>query len=76
MPQLRKLSGREVVRILCNRFGFAIKRQRGSHILLVKETQSGKAGCVVPLHNELKIGTLKGILEQAHITEEEFSKFQ
>jgi predicted RNA binding protein YcfA (HicA-like mRNA interferase family) len=62
MSKLKKLSGRETVRILCNRFGFSIKRQRESHILLVKETPGGKCGCVVPLHNELKIGTLKGIL--------------
>jgi len=76
MPKLKKLSGRELVKILCNRFGFAIKRQRGSHVLLVKENQYGKAGCVVPLHKELKIGTLKGILRQARISEEEFSRCQ
>jgi len=29
-------------------------------------------GCVVPLHPELAIGTLRGILKQAGVTREEF----
>jgi len=73
MPALRKVSGRELVKILCNKFGFVAKRQRGSHVVLVKEDANGKVGCVVPLHGELKIGTLKGILKQACISEEEFA---
>lgn len=76
MPKLKKLSGLELVKILCNDFGFVTKRQKGSHVLLVKETAYGKTGCVVPLHRELKMGTLKGILEQACISEEEFSRRQ
>jgi predicted RNA binding protein YcfA (HicA-like mRNA interferase family) len=30
-----------------------------------KETEKGEIGCVVPVHRELKIGTLSGILKQA-----------
>jgi len=74
-PQLRKVSGKECVKILCNKFGFKIVRQRGSHVLIKKETEQGKIGTVVPQHKELKIGTLKAILEQAKVSEEEFSKF-
>lgn len=37
-----------------------------------KETQEGEIGCVVPLHRELKIGTLSGVLKQARITVEDF----
>jgi hypothetical protein len=37
-----------------------------------KETSEGKIGCVIPMHKEVAIGTLKGILKQAHITDEEF----
>jgi predicted RNA binding protein YcfA (HicA-like mRNA interferase family) len=37
-----------------------------------KETQEGEVGCVVPLHRELKIGTLSGVLKQARITAEDF----
>jgi predicted RNA binding protein YcfA (HicA-like mRNA interferase family) len=76
MPRLKKLSGHELVKILCNKFGFSAKRQKGSHIILIKEDGSGRVGCVVPLHKELKIGTLKGILEQACISEQEFAKYQ
>jgi len=75
MPLLRKLSGRELVKILCNKFEFKTLRQKGSHVILIKESFEGKIGCVVPIHSELKIGTLKGILKQARISEEEFSKY-
>ncbi|MEE9117774.1 MAG: type II toxin-antitoxin system HicA family toxin [Calditrichia bacterium] len=54
--------------------GFARVRQRGSHVVLKKSTSDGKVGCVVPLHRELKIGTLRGILKQANINVEEFEK--
>ena len=75
MP-LRKISGKDCVKILCNKFGFKIKRQRGSHIVLRKETPGGAVGTVVPNHKELKIGTLKGILELAKIKEEDFARYQ
>ena len=70
--QLKKISGKDCVKILCNKFGFKIIRQRGSHIVLRRD----KTGTVVPNHKELKIGTLKGILELAKIKEEEFVKYQ
>lgn len=75
MPALRKISGKECLKILCNKFGFQIVRQRGSHVVLKKETPVGKIGTVVPMHPEIKIGTLKGILEQAKVSVEEFSKY-
>jgi predicted RNA binding protein YcfA (HicA-like mRNA interferase family) len=31
-------------------------------------------GCVVPLHHELKVGTLHGILKQAGVDLDEFLK--
>ncbi|MCX6748640.1 MAG: type II toxin-antitoxin system HicA family toxin [Candidatus Pacearchaeota archaeon] len=74
-PLLRKVSGKDCLKILCNKFGFKIARQRGSHVLITKETEHGKVGTVIPQHMELKIGTLKAILEQAKISENEFSKF-
>lgn len=76
MSLLKKISGKDCVKILCNKFGFKILRQKGSHIILTKETPNGKIGTVVPNHPELKIGTLKGILELAKIDEEEFIKYQ
>ncbi len=32
----------------------------------------GQVGCVVPLHAELKVGTLAGALRHAQVTAEEF----
>lgn len=71
MPKLPRLSGKEVINIL-ERFGFKQLRQKGSHVILKKQTPDGEVGCVVPLHRELAIGTLHGILKQAKVTPEEF----
>jgi predicted RNA binding protein YcfA (HicA-like mRNA interferase family) len=35
-------------------------------------TPDGEMGCVVPLHKELAIGTLAGILKQAKVSAQEF----
>ena len=72
MPELRKVSGREAVKAL-ERLGFRQTRQRGSHVVMVRETAEGKTGCAVPMHRELKIGTLRGILRQAKLSVSEFS---
>ena len=74
MARLRKLSGHDVVKVLCNKLGFSISGRSGSHVRLRKVTNAGKIGCVVPMHPELKIGTLKSILRQAQISEDEFTK--
>ncbi|MGC9993680.1 MAG: type II toxin-antitoxin system HicA family toxin [Terriglobia bacterium] len=71
MPKLRRVSGEEAIRAL-ERLGFRQVRQRGSHVILKKETAQGAIGCVVPLHRELAIGTLHGILQQAKVAAEEF----
>lgn len=76
MRKLKKISGQDCIKILCKEFGFIIKRRKGSHVILRKETPEGAVGTVVPLHKELKIGTLKGALELAKIKEEEFAKHQ
>lgn len=73
--RLKKTSGREIIKILCNKFGFYTLRQSGSHVCLAKDTPKGKIGTVVPLHKEVKIGTLKNVLRLAKISEEEFCEF-
>jgi len=75
MSQLRKVSGHEAVKILCNKFGFQISGRTGSHVRLSKQTHEGKVGTVVPIHKEIKIGTLKSILKLAKISEDEFTKY-
>lgn len=71
MPKLPRISSREAIQAL-ESLGFEQVRQTGSHIVMKKETQEGKIGCVVPVHRELKVGTLSGILKQAQVTVEEF----
>ena len=71
MPKLPRLSGHELIKLL-TLFGFQKKRQKGSHVLLIKQEKNHTIGCVVPLHKELETGTLLGILKQAHITRDEF----
>ena len=71
MPKLPRVSGREVVKRL-ERLGFIQVRQSGSHAVLRKESAEGAVGCVVPLHDELAVGTLRGVLRQAGVTAEEF----
>jgi predicted RNA binding protein YcfA (HicA-like mRNA interferase family) len=67
MPNLPRVSGREVIRAL-EELGFEVRRQRGSHVIL----RRGSVGCVVPDHKELKTGTLNGVLKQAGVSVEDF----
>jgi predicted RNA binding protein YcfA (HicA-like mRNA interferase family) len=71
MPKLRRVSGQQAIRAL-EMMGFEQVRQRDSHVVLKKQTPEGAIGCVVPLHRELAVGTLRGILRQAGVTPEEF----
>ena len=67
MPKLPNISGDEAVKAL-QRLGFAFLRQRGSHAIL----RRGSQGCVVPMHREISQGTLRGVLKQAGVSEDEF----
>ena len=68
MPKLPRSSGAAIVKAL-ERLGFAKVRQSGSHVIM----RRGPKGCVVPMHGEVKVGTLAGILRQADISPEEFT---
>jgi len=61
------VSGEQTVAAL-KRLGFVFLRQRGSHVIL----RRGDRGCVVPMHREISRGTLRGVLKQAGVNEEEF----
>ncbi|MCG3178492.1 MAG: hypothetical protein BIFFINMI_00820 [Phycisphaerae bacterium] len=67
MPKLPRISGQDVIRTL-ERMGFRQARQRGSHVVM----RRGDRGCVIPLHKELAVGTLRGLLRQAGISPDEF----
>jgi len=71
-PRLPRISGEGTIPILL-RLGFVVSRQRGSHVILKKRiSKEEEIGCVVPLHHELAIGTLRSILRQARVSPEEF----
>jgi predicted RNA binding protein YcfA (HicA-like mRNA interferase family) len=67
MPRLPRISGERAIGVL-ERLGFRRARQRGSHVVL----RRGERGCVIPLHKELAVGTLRGAIRQAGVTTEEF----
>ncbi len=69
MPKLPVVSGKECCKAL-GRLGYARARQNGSHVVM----RRGEDGCVVPMHREIKTGTLAGLLKQAGVTAEEFIK--
>ncbi|MDP3086134.1 MAG: type II toxin-antitoxin system HicA family toxin [Rubrivivax sp.] len=67
MPKLPRISGAEALKAL-QKLGFEKVRQSGSHVI----ARRGSKGCVIPMHAELKIGTLAGLLRQADVSPEEF----
>jgi predicted RNA binding protein YcfA (HicA-like mRNA interferase family) len=62
------LSGQELVSVLL-RVGFVVRRQRGSHIVLRRD--SPYARVVVPDHKRVRPGTLRQILNEAGVTVEQ-----
>lgn len=68
MPKLPRISGAAIIKTL-ERLGFIRVRQSGSHVVM----RRGSKGCVVPMHNEVKAGTLAGILRQAEVSPTEFT---
>ncbi|MBI5093228.1 MAG: type II toxin-antitoxin system HicA family toxin [Candidatus Hydrogenedentes bacterium] len=64
MSGLPVVSGRECVKAL-QKAGFAVVRQRGSHIILIRNDPYAQV--VVPDHQELDRGTLRSILRHAGI---------
>jgi predicted RNA binding protein YcfA (HicA-like mRNA interferase family) len=42
--------------------------------VLRKDAETGAVGCSVPLHRELALGTLRGILKQAGVALDDFLK--
>ena len=65
MPRLKRLTAREIVRLL-GRFGFEVVSMRGSHAKLVRIGLSGRREIlIVPMHRRLAAGTVHVIYRQA-----------
>lgn len=67
-------SGKQVIAILMREFGFVVVGQKGSHVKLRRQTAQGTITTIVPLHRELAMGTLRGILNLAEVDFDDFSK--
>ncbi len=67
MSKLPRVSGAQALKAL-HKLGFEQVRQAGSHVV----ARRGARGCVIPMHAELKVGTLAGLLRQADVSHEEF----
>ena len=69
--RLPVVSGAQLIRVL-EQLGWEVVRQRGSHVRLRHPERS--SFLVVPLHRELKRGTLNGILRDAALDRDELRK--
>ena len=68
--KLPLVSGKDTIKAL-SKIGYAIDRQRGSHIVLWKE---GATPLIVPNHPQLDRGTLRAIIRAAGLTVPEFNE--
>ena len=69
MPTLPRLSGRAVVKAF-GRNGWELARQKGSHMILVKD--GSWATLSVPDHREVAPGTLRSLIRASGLTVEAF----
>ena len=74
MEKLPILSGKELLRILCNEFGFSIARIEGDHFI-VKGLRNGRLKTFpVPSYREIGRKLFSRILKEAEISKEDFAK--
>lgn len=69
MPTLPRMSGRAVVKAF-GRDGWQLARQKGSHLILVKD--GSWATLSVPDHREVAPGTLRSLIRASGLTVEQF----
>jgi predicted RNA binding protein YcfA (HicA-like mRNA interferase family) len=72
MRKVPVVSGRDLARRL-EKIGFTIVRQKGTHMILRRETPP-RMTVSVPDHRELKRKTLQNILRQIGLTRSELEK--
>ncbi|OQW98960.1 MAG: hypothetical protein BWK74_03310 [Desulfobacteraceae bacterium A6] len=64
----KTFSGKDIVKAL-RRTGFVVDHQRGSHIFM--HNLEKNLSVVIPLHKEIKKGTLNNIIKKAGLTIDE-----
>ena len=73
MGRLRRFSGREVCQLL-ERHGFVEVRRRGSYAVMQRRREDTTDTVPVPMHSELKIGTLASIIRQSGLSRSLFEE--
>jgi predicted RNA binding protein YcfA (HicA-like mRNA interferase family) len=73
LGRLKPQPFREIKRRL-EGFGFVEASQKGSHVKFVRRSLEGVDTAIVPKKHEVPVGTLRSILNQAHIDPEEWEK--
>jgi predicted RNA binding protein YcfA (HicA-like mRNA interferase family) len=73
MPPLRKFSGKSICQLL-EHHGFKPVRQKGSHRIMQKHLEKGTITVPVPLHKDLKAGTLSSIIRQSQLARNYFEQ--
>lgn len=69
---MKPLKYRDVIK-KARKAGFAFRRNTGgTHEIWWNEKK--KTTCVIPHHHEVKVGTLRNIIRQMGLTEDEFKK--
>ncbi len=68
----RFFSGKEIAKILLNKYGFKESGISGSHLKMRKIGNEQKITVIIPLHSEVLIGTFHSILRQARIDKKDF----
>ena len=68
---MRTLSGKDICLIL-SEHGFIKVRQKGSHVIMQKLTEDSTITVPVPMHKEIKIGTLHSIIRQSELAKRDF----
>lgn len=76
MVRLANFSGQDVIVILTKHFHFQKISQKGSHVKLRTEQQGKRVTVIVPDHKELSPGTVRGVLNQAGVSVEQFLSSQ
>jgi len=73
LGRLKPESFREIKRRL-EQAGFVEVSQKGSHVKFVRRVGNIVDTAIVPKRQEVPVGTLHSILNQAHITPEQWEK--
>lgn len=70
-PRQPVVSGQQLIKAL-EKDGWSVVRRRGSHVRLKKPGR--RYALVVPLHKEIRKGTLGGILRDANLSSDDLRR--